>query len=66
MNHWESRGSKKINGVAAAGQFTLDGKLVEYKANIDISKEMAEMTAPFCATISMMFNALAGASYSVR
>lgn len=51
----------KINGVAAAGQFTLDGKLVDYKANMDMSKEMAEMTAQFCATVSMMFNTLAGA-----
>jgi roadblock/LC7 domain-containing protein len=31
---------------------------VEYKANMDMSKEMAEMTAQFCATISMMFNTL--------
>jgi roadblock/LC7 domain-containing protein len=41
----------KINGVAAAGQFTLDGKLVDYKADMDMSKEMAEMTAVLCHCI---------------
>jgi len=51
----------KINGVAVAGQFTLDGKLVDYKANVDMSKEMAETAGQFCATVSMMFNTLAGA-----
>ena len=51
----------RVNGVAAAGQFTLDGKLMDYKSNMDMSKEMAEMTAQFCATVSMMFSTLAGA-----
>jgi roadblock/LC7 domain-containing protein len=51
----------KIDGVAAAGEFTADGKLVDYKANMDMSPEMAEMTAQFCASVTMMFNTLAGA-----
>ena len=51
----------KINGVVAAGEFTADGKMVEYKAKIDMSPEMAGMTAQFCATVTMMFNTLAGA-----
>ena len=50
----------KIDGVAAVGEFTADGKLVDYKANMDMSQEMAEMTAQFCATVTMMFNTLAG------
>ena len=50
----------KINGVVAAGEFTADGKMVEYKAKIDMSPEMAAMTAQFCATVTMMFNTLAG------
>jgi roadblock/LC7 domain-containing protein len=51
----------KIEGVAAAGEFTPDGKLVDYKEKMNMSKEMAEMSAQFCATVSMMFNTLAGA-----
>jgi len=49
-----------IEGVAAAGEFTADGQLVDYKAKMDMSPEMAEMTAQFCATVTMMFNTLAG------
>lgn len=51
----------EIRGVVAAGEFTADGKLVAYKAKMDMSKEMAEMTAQFCATVTMLFNTLAGA-----
>jgi len=51
----------KIDGVVAAGEFTADGKLVNYKAKMDMSPELATMTAQFCATVTMMFNTLAGA-----
>lgn len=51
----------KINGVVAAGEFTADGKMVDYKAKMEMSPEMAAMTAQFCATVTMMFNTLAGA-----
>ncbi len=51
----------KIDGVAAAGEFAADGKLVDYKANMDMSRDMAEVSAQFCATVTMMFNTLAGA-----
>ncbi len=51
----------EIDGVAAAGEFAADGKLVDYKANMDMSWDMAEMSAQFCATVTMMFNTLAGA-----
>lgn len=51
----------KINGVVAAGEFTADGKMVDYKAKMDMSPEMAAMTAQFCAMVTMMFNTLAGA-----
>ena len=50
----------KIDGVVAAGEFTADGKVVDYKANMDMSPEMAEMSAQFCATVTMLFNTLAG------
>ena len=53
----------KINGVVAAGEFTPDGKLVDFKAKMDMSKDMGALTAQFCATVTMMFNTLAG-SYS--
>jgi len=49
-----------VNGVVAAGEFTADGKLVDYKAKMDMSPEMATMAAQFCATVTMMFNTLAG------
>jgi roadblock/LC7 domain-containing protein len=50
-----------IDGVAAAGEFSADGKLVDYKAKMEMSPEMAAMTAQFCATLTMMFTTLAGA-----
>ena len=50
-----------INGVVAAGEFTVDGKLLDYKAKMDMSPELAAMTAQFCATVTMLFNTLAGA-----
>jgi roadblock/LC7 domain-containing protein len=48
-----------IEGVVAAGEFNVDGSLVDYKATMDMSQEMAEMTAQFTATVTMMFNTLA-------
>ena len=48
-----------IEGVVAAGEFNADGSLVDYKATMDMSQEMAEMTAQFTATVTMMFNTLA-------
>ena len=41
-------------------EFTADGKLVDFKANMDMPQEMAEMSAQFRATVTMMFNTLAG------
>ena len=51
----------KIDGVVAAGEFTADGALVDYKANMNMPPEMAAMAAQFCATVTMMFNTLAAA-----
>ncbi len=51
----------KIDGVAAAGEFTADGKLVDFKSTMDMSPEMAAMSSQFCATLTMLFNTLAGA-----
>ncbi len=51
----------KFDGVMAAGIFSPDGKLVDYKANTEMPKEMAEMTAKFCGAVNMIFDALASA-----
>ena len=51
----------RIDGVMAAGEFTADGTLVDYRANTNMPPEVAAMSAQFCATVSMMFNSLAAA-----
>ncbi|MDQ1275665.1 MAG: hypothetical protein QG610_1240 [Euryarchaeota archaeon] len=51
----------KFEGVMAAGIFSPEGKLVEYKARDGMPEEMAQMTAKFCGTVNMMFDALASA-----
>jgi len=51
----------ELEGVIAAGEFTADGKLVGYKAKMEMSPKVADMTAQFCATVTMMFDTLAGA-----
>src|SRR5919202_6232130 len=51
-----------IEGVVAAGEFDPDGTLVDFRASMAMPPEMAQMTAQFCATVTMMFNTLA-ASY---
>jgi roadblock/LC7 domain-containing protein len=49
----------KLNGVVAAGEFGLDGSLVDYKANVDFSKELAQSTAKFTSAVTQVFNVLA-------
>jgi len=51
----------KIDGVAAVGEFRADGSLVNYKANMAMSPEVAAGAAQFCATVSMLFGTLSGA-----
>ena len=43
----------------ARGEFSLDGSLLTYEAKIDMSEELAQKTAQYCAAISLMFNTLA-------
>src|SRR5262245_55781880 len=50
-----------IDGVVAAGEYQPDGKLVGYKANMEMTPELAEMAAQFCATVTMLFGTLSGA-----
>lgn len=49
-----------IDGVIAAGEFTRDGGLVDFGATMDMSEPMAETTAQFCATVTMLFDTLGG------
>jgi roadblock/LC7 domain-containing protein len=51
----------KIDGAVAAGEFAPDGTLVDFKSNMNMSRDLAATTAQFCATVSMLFNTLAGA-----
>ena len=51
----------EIDGVVAAGEFTPDGTLVEYQANMEMSEELAAMSAQFCASVTMLFDTLGGA-----
>lgn len=51
----------KIDGVVAAGEFRPDGTLIDYRAQMDMSPELATMAAQFCATVTMLFNTLAPA-----
>ena len=48
-----------LEGVVAAGEFDFDGRMLDYEAKIDMSEEMAQMTAQFCAAVSVMLNTLA-------
>ena len=48
-----------IKGVVAAGEFGLDGALVDYKASVDFSPELAETTARFTSAVTQVFNVLA-------
>jgi roadblock/LC7 domain-containing protein len=50
----------EVEGVVAAGEFKADGTLVDYRAKMDMSREMAERSAQFCATVTMLFDTLAG------
>ncbi len=50
-----------LDGVVAAGEFGRDGSLKDHKANMDMSPELAAGTAQFCASVTMLFDVLAGA-----
>ncbi|TGC08515.1 DUF2173 family protein [Methanolobus halotolerans] len=51
----------EFEGVMAAGIYSPEGKLVDYKARNEMPEEMARMTAKFCGTVNMVFDALASA-----
>lgn len=49
----------KIKGVVAAGEFGLDGSLVDYKADVKFSQDLAQTTARFTSAVTQVFNVLA-------
>lgn len=51
----------EIDGVVAAGEFSPDGSLVDFQASIEMSDELAAMSAQFCASVTMLFDTLGGA-----
>lgn len=51
----------EIEGVVAAGEFASDGSLLDYTTTMEMSEELAGMTAQFTATVTMLFDTLAGA-----
>ena len=48
-----------LEGVVVAGEFDFEGRMLDYEAKINMSEEMAQMTAQFCAAVSVMLNTLA-------
>jgi roadblock/LC7 domain-containing protein len=50
----------KNEGVFFAGEFDKDGTLVDYKAKMEAPREMAALAAQYGATVTMLFDALAG------
>ena len=51
----------EIDGVVAAGEFAPDGSLVDFKGKMDMSPELAQMSAQFCSSVTGLFNTLSGA-----
>ena len=51
----------KLPGVVAAGEFRADGTLVDLKTKMDMPRDLADTTAQFCATVTMLLSTLAGA-----
>ena len=48
-----------LEGFVVAGEFDFEGRMLDYEAKIDMSEEMAQMSAQFCAAVSVMLNTLA-------
>jgi roadblock/LC7 domain-containing protein len=43
-----------LEGVVVAGEFDCEGRMLDYEANMDMSEEIAQRTAQFCAAVSVM------------
>ena len=49
----------QIEGVIATGEFTFEGRVIDFRSKTDMSAEVAGMCAGLCAPISVMFETLA-------
>ncbi|MBI3945166.1 MAG: DUF2173 family protein [Armatimonadetes bacterium] len=49
----------QIDGVVCAFEFDADGRLVDFKARAGISRDVVELGAEYCATITSVFKTLA-------
>jgi roadblock/LC7 domain-containing protein len=49
----------RINGVVAAGEFSPEGRLVDYRSAMGMTSEMATLAAKVCAPVNVMFETLA-------
>ncbi|MDO8587827.1 MAG: DUF2173 family protein [Armatimonadota bacterium] len=49
-----------LEGVVLACEFTADGKCVDFKARGDVTRELADKSSEYIATVTMLFNTLAG------
>ena len=48
----------EIEGVIAAGEFTDDGKLVNYRSRVGMTDDAAALWAEMCAPVNVMFETL--------
>jgi roadblock/LC7 domain-containing protein len=48
-----------LEGVVVAGEFDFEGRMLDYEAKMDMSEDMAQTAAQFCAAVSVMLNTMA-------
>lgn len=53
----------KLKGIMAAGEFSSDGKLVDYRGKQELPQDVLNLTAQFAAAVSQMLAAL-GATHT--
>ena len=51
----------KLKGVMAAGEFSSDGKLIEYRGKQELPHDVLDLTAQFAAAVTQMLAALGAA-----
>src|SRR5215213_1619491 len=51
----------KLKGVIAAGEFSSDGKLIDYRGRQDLPQDVLKLTAQFAAAVTQMLAALGAA-----
>jgi roadblock/LC7 domain-containing protein len=51
----------KLKGVIVAGEFSSDGKLIDYRGRQDLPQDVLNLTAQFAAAVTQLLAALAAA-----